>query len=41
LDSFFEPSIENLFDPFLFVGMDRAVAKILEMRDKKGRVVVF
>ncbi len=38
---FFSPTLDDLHDPFLFVGMDRAVARILLARDQRERVIIF
>lgn len=38
---FFEPSLDDLHDPFLMPDMELAVKRILEAREKKERVVVF
>ncbi len=41
LESFFNPSISDLHDPFLFDWMEKSVKRILEARDKEERVIVF
>lgn len=38
---FLNPTIADLYDPFLFPGMDIAVDRILQARDNKERVVIF
>jgi single-stranded-DNA-specific exonuclease len=38
---FWEPSITDLYDPFLLIGMQLAVERILRARDTKERVVIF
>ena len=41
LDSFFDPQISDLHDPYLMPDMDKAVARILTARAKKERIVIF
>jgi hypothetical protein len=38
---FWDPSITDLHDPFLLVGMQLAVERVLRARDSKERVVIF
>lgn len=38
---FWNPSIEDLHDPFLFPQMENAVARILQARENRERVVIF
>jgi single-stranded-DNA-specific exonuclease len=40
-ESFFSPTIADLHDPYLMPDMDKAVARILEAREKKERIVIF
>jgi single-stranded-DNA-specific exonuclease len=39
--AFFSPRFSDLNDPFLFPGMDAAVARILAAREKNERIVIF
>jgi single-stranded-DNA-specific exonuclease len=39
--TFFSPRFSDLNDPFLFPGMDAAVARILAAREKNERIVIF
>ncbi len=41
VQSFFNPDIYDLLDPFLFDWMNKSVNRILEAREKKERVVIF
>ncbi len=41
LENFFNPSILDLYDPFLFDWMEESVNRILEAREKKERVIIF
>ena len=38
---FLNPSFDNLYDPYLFLGMDKVVAKIREKIDTKEPVVIY
>lgn len=38
---FWAPTVDDLYDPFLFPGMDKAVDRVLQARDNKERVVIF
>jgi len=38
---FLEPGMENVFDPFLMKDMEKAVQKLLEIRQKKEKLVIF
>lgn len=38
---FWEPNITDLHDPFLLVGMQFAVERVLKARETKERVVIF
>jgi single-stranded-DNA-specific exonuclease len=40
-ESFFSPTLADLHDPYLMPDMDRAVARILEAREAKERIVIF
>ncbi len=40
-EEFFHPSFTHLHDPFLMDGMNLAVERIIQARDRKERVVVF
>lgn len=40
-DTFFEPQISDLHDPYLLPDMDICVKRILEAREKKERIVIF
>ncbi len=39
--AFRNPTIADLYDPFLFPGMDLAVDRILKARENKERIVIF
>lgn len=39
--SFFEPTLEDLHDPWTLPDIEQAVERILEAREKKERIVVF
>ncbi len=39
--SFLKPRYEDLFDPFLMLGMDKAVERIEKARDRGEKVVVY
>jgi single-stranded-DNA-specific exonuclease len=39
--AFWNPSIDDLHDPFLFPQMENAVARILSARDNNERIVIF
>ncbi len=39
--SFFRPDISNLHDPFLMLGMDRAVERVLQAIRNKERILVY
>ena len=42
IDKFLNPNYEDdLYDPFLFVDMDKAVKRILKAIEKKEKIVVF
>ncbi|MBC7504079.1 DHH family phosphoesterase [Candidatus Gracilibacteria bacterium] len=41
LDSFFDPQISDLHDPYLMPDMEKAVKRILIAREKKERIVIF
>ena len=41
LDSFFDPHISDLHDPYLMPDMDKAVQRILIARESKERIVIF
>ena len=41
IDSFLHPQLSNLYDPFLFDDMDKAVARILEAIDKKEKITIY
>jgi len=38
---FFRPKLENLHDPFLMKGMDRAVNRVLQAIDQKESILLF
>lgn len=38
---FFNPSLANLFDPFLFVGMSRAVSRLKLAIDKGQKILIY
>lgn len=40
-ESFFSPSLQDLHDPYLMPDMEKAVARILEAREKSERIVIF
>lgn len=40
-DAFFAPSLEDLHDPFLMSGMDRAVERVLAAIDRQEQIVVY
>ncbi len=39
--NFFDPSLSCLHDPYLMPDMEKAVARIIEAKNKKERVVIF
>ena len=38
---FFNPSMENLYDPFLFPDMEKAVQRILKAIDNKEKITIY
>lgn len=40
-ENFFSPSLAGLHDPYLMPDMERAVARIMEARERHERVVIF
>ena len=41
LQTFWQPSIADLHDPYLLTGMELAVERVLQAREAKERVVIF
>ena len=39
--TFFRPTLDNLFDPFLMKDMDKAIARITRALDKKENILVY
>jgi single-stranded-DNA-specific exonuclease len=39
--TFFRPSLDNLFDPFLMKDMDKAIARIARAIDQKEKILVY
>jgi len=40
-ETFFNPSIENLHDPFLFKDMDKAVVRIIHAIEQKEKIIIY
>lgn len=40
-DSFFDPQISDLHDPYLLPDMETCIKRILDAREKKERIVIF
>ncbi|ROT47452.1 single-stranded-DNA-specific exonuclease RecJ [Candidatus Cardinium hertigii] len=38
---FFRPSLEELYDPFLMLGMERAVDRLLQALDRKEKILIY
>ena len=41
IDSFLHPKIEDLFDPFLFNDMDKAVERIIKAINEKEKITIY
>ncbi len=41
IDNFLNPSLKNLYDPFLLDGMKESVERILKVREKNGKIIII
>ena len=41
IEAFLHPKLSDLYDPFLFDDMEKAVTRILEAIDKKEKITIY